>query len=372
MQSGDFVDGVMIGRSDRNLDLPVVHASYARGPIRGGERQMLLLVEELARHGIPQVVVCRRGDGTHEYASSLQGVKTVAAVHHVIDGFRPIPARLYHAHEARAAYWAAMSSLLTRTPFLITKRTPNPLSKNRLTRWVYNRASALVGISGAVCEVVRERIGRDPSLIYSAHRNLTADPEKVRRIKSEIGGKPVIGQVGALVDKHKGQSHSIEALKRIRSAYPHATLVLMGTGADEETLRKQAEPIGGVVFAGHRQDIADWIAACDLLLHPANEEGLGSTLLDAMHLEVPIVASRIDGIPEIAQDGISALLIEPGDTAGLADAALRVLADDALRARLIAGGREVAIRLGPEMMAKAYLDLYAEIAGGIQPKRLST
>ncbi|MEZ5878410.1 MAG: glycosyltransferase family 4 protein [Tepidamorphaceae bacterium] len=120
------------------------------------------------------------------------------------------------------------------------------------------------------------------------------------------------------------------------------------------------------MFAGHRQNIADWIAACDLLLHPAYEEGLAPRF-DAMHLEVPIVASRVDGIPEIAIDGTSALLIEPGDTAGLADAALRVLNDDALRAHIVAGGREVAARLGPKATGQSYLDLYESILGGTQP-----
>ena len=357
----------MINRPDRGLDLPIVHGSYARGPIRGGERQMLLLVEEIAKHNIPQVIVCRKGNGVHEYASSIPNVRIAHARHHLLDGFRPIPARLYHAHEARAAYWAAISTLLTRTPYLITKRTPNPLSENRMTHRVYRRASALVGISDAVCDVIRAAGGHDPSLIYSAHRNMTADPEQVRRIRQEIGADPVIGQVGALVDSHKGQSHTIAALSQIQSQFPGAKLVLLGSGVDQEKLRKQAEPVGGVIFAGHRQNFAYWIAACDLLLHPAYEEGLGSTLLDAMHLEVPIVASRVDGIPEIAIDGTSALLIEPGDTAGLADAALRVLNDDALRAHIVAGGREVAARLGPKAMGQSYLDLYESILGGTQP-----
>lgn len=353
----------MASQSRPRFERPIVHASYARGPVRGGERQLLLLAGQLAEMGVPQAVLCRRGDGLHDAVLEMPGVQVIAVRHHLIDGLRPCPASVYHAHEARASYWAAIASLISGTPYVITRRVPNPLSGNVLTRKVYRNASALVGISTAVCESVKRDTGRDATLIYSTHRDLSPDPDEVRRIRGEIGGGPVIGQVGALVDSHKGQSVSIAAFERIRAEHPGAKLVFLGAGADEAELRGKAQGPGNIVFAGHRENIADWMAAFDLLLHPAYEEGLGSSLLDAMHLGIPIVASRVGGIPEIAVDGDSALLVEAGNPETLAEAALSLIGNRELRERIVAGGHRVADRHGAHAMARAYLGLYESILG---------
>lgn len=164
-----------------------------------------------------------------------------------------------------------------------------------------------------------------------------------------------------MVDARKGQSASIAAFAIIKERFASARLVLLGTGPDEARLKQTAAGTEGVIFAGYRGDIADWMAALDLVIHPSTRGALESSLLDAMHLGIPIVANRVGGIPEIARHEETALLVELGDVSGLAASAIRVLADNDLRQRIVVGGRRFADTLSPAAMADAYMQLYGEI-----------
>ena len=104
--------------------------------------------------------------------------------------------------------------------------------------------------------------------------------------------------------------------------------------------------------------MVDYLSAFDVFAFPSNFEGLGSVLLDVMEQGVPIVATRVDGIPDIVKDGESGVLIDRQDAGALAQAILRIRKDKAFREKLIAGGHRVAREHSPENMAQAYLRLY--------------
>jgi glycosyltransferase involved in cell wall biosynthesis len=116
-----------------------------------------------------------------------------------------------------------------------------------------------------------------------------------------------------------------------------------------------------VQIQGFRRNVYDYIAHCDVLLMPSLHEGLPYTLLEAMALGIPVIASRVGGLAEVIQDGATGLLITPGNVSVLADAIRRLIADPSLRARL---GDE-ALRLqrakySLEAMASSYLNVYRE------------
>jgi glycosyltransferase involved in cell wall biosynthesis len=323
---------------------------------------LILLVNELARLGIRQTIISRPGSPLEQVLLEMPRIRILSARSHLIDWITYGGASVFHAHEARAAYWAGVRGNLMRTPYIVTRRVINPLSMSRITRFIYRNAAEIVGVSEAVCRLTESDCGRAGLCIYDAHQELLPDPGNTERIRKALGGSPIIGQVAALVDFRKGQSASIAAFRIIKKRYPDAQLVLLGTGPDEERLRQLAERIEGVVFPGYRDDIADWMAALDLILHPSTGGALESSLLDAMHLGVPIVANRVGGIPEIARHNETALLVDLGDVNGLANAALRLLADAELRARLAEAGRHFADDFSPAAMAEAYLSLYRQIA----------
>ncbi len=139
----------------------------------------------------------------------------------------------------------------------------------------------------------------------------------------------------------KGFDVSIRALAEL----PTATLVIIGEGEERAALGALAEALGvagRVIFLGRREqrDVITAMRACDAFLLSSHTEGLSHVLLEALGEGRPIVATRVGGNPEVLTDGVDGLLVPPGDPAGLAAAAGRILGDPALAAALRAGALE--------------------------------
>ena len=125
----------------------------------------------------------------------------------------------------------------------------------------------------------------------------------------------------------------------------------------EEEFRRQAEGLTNVYFAGWVEDPITWIAAFDLFAFPSLVEPLGSTLLDVMRAGVPVVASRVDGIPEIITEGCG-ILVPPGDAGALAEQLLLLYRSEGLRRSLSEKGVERAKEYSPELIARRHLEVY--------------
>ncbi|MCB1225689.1 MAG: glycosyltransferase [Verrucomicrobiales bacterium] len=150
----------------------------------------------------------------------------------------------------------------------------------------------------------------------------------------------------------KGLDLTLEAFARIRERYPKARLMLAGDGPLRGELERQAEALGvreAVEFPGFLKGMAlrQAMAEAHLFLHPSrtskdgNREGIPNAALEAMASGVPVIGTRHGGFPEAISDGVSGLLVAENDASELAAAALRVLADEALRRELATAGRQV-------------------------------
>lgn len=339
----------------------VCHVNLARG-YRGGERQTELLVRELARRGVAQTAIVRADEAL---ANRLAGVPLLEL----------LPIRqpflwyaglgrgcLLHAHESKAAHFAHAANFLTGARYLVTRRVDNPPSTSFLTRRLYRRASAVVAISSAIARVLRTYEPRlAPRLIPSVQARLPSEPGVVAHIRARWPGRLLVGHVGALDNSQKGQLYLIRAARQLAASQSQLQFVLLGDGTDEAMLQREAESLGNVHFAGRVDNVGDWLAAFDIFAFPSLHEGLGSVLLDAMSFGLPIVASRVDGIPDIVHDDDNGVLVPAADASALAQAITRLAADAGLRQRLGASGRRIAADYTPELMAERYLALYAEI-----------
>lgn len=340
----------------------VVHVNLARG-YRGGERQTELLIRALAATDVPQALWGRTGEPLLERLRDVPRLDCLALNPPYLGA---LPASrggdVLHAHEAKAAHVAHAVHRLRGRPYLITRRVPNLPKAGRWTRAVYRHAARVVAISTAVSDVLRAWEPQvKPVRIPSAASLQTPDPQRLAVLRLAYPGPLRIGQVGALVDHHKGQRVLFEAL-RLTPALAQCPVLLIGAGEDEAALRREAHDLPQVVFTGFVDNVADHLAALDLFVFPSREEGLGSVLIDAMAQGLPIVASRVGGIPELIEDGQTGLLVPPGDAPALAAALTRLVADAELRARLGAAARQAAAAYTPEAMAAAYAALYHDIA----------
>jgi glycosyltransferase involved in cell wall biosynthesis len=159
------------------------------------------------------------------------------------------------------------------------------------------------------------------------------------------GGRTIeVIAVGRL-SPEKGQAGLLEAIRTVRDRGLAVTLTLVGDGPEGNALRAAVTRLNidaQVRFLGRLDERATLaaIAAADMLVLPSFMEGLPVVLMEAMALGVPVIATRVAGIPELVRDAVGGLLFDPADWTALADAIARLAADPALRERLALGGRD--------------------------------
>jgi glycosyltransferase involved in cell wall biosynthesis len=157
------------------------------------------------------------------------------------------------------------------------------------------------------------------------------------------GAGPTILFVGRLAAV-KGVPVLLEAFARLGARHPGARLVLVGDGPERAAIEARAAALGcagRVRFRGYlnQDEVADELARADLFALPSFAEGVPVVLMEAMASRLPVVATRIAGIGELVEEGVSGRLVPPGDAEGLAGALDALLGDGALRARMGAAGR---------------------------------
>ena len=176
----------------------------------------------------------------------------------------------------------------------------------------------------------------------------------------------------ARLEPEKGHPTLLEAWSSVVAAVPNATLLVVGEGSRREALEAMAHELGvadRVVFTGRRDDVPAVTAALDVAVLPSYREALGLTILEAMALSRPIVASNVGGIPEMVEDGVTGLLVPPHDAEALAAAIIRLLRDHPLADTLGRAGHDlVHEKFCIERMVSAVEQIYDD---GARTLRLS-
>jgi len=172
---------------------------------------------------------------------------------------------------------------------------------------------------------------------------------------------PVIAGVGRL-NPQKNFSLFLDIAAALSPRFPTLRFLLAGEGPEKEMLREKAVQLGladRIVFAGYVADTREVYAAADILLMPSRFEGLPMTLLEAMAMNLPVVASKLDGIAEVITDGEDGLLAAPADAPAFTDHLTRLLENPALAAQLgIAARAKIEARFSVERMTTAVESIY--------------
>ena len=135
-------------------------------------------------------------------------------------------------------------------------------------------------------------------------------------------------------------------------------ILLMGHGEDEELFRREAEGLNNVELVGFVNNVGDYLSILDVFTYPSLHEGMGSAIIDAMDFGLPVVATDVDGIPDLVDPQVTGLLVPPADAEGLASALLQLYNDSDLRERMGRAAKERAGLFSPKRMTERYLDLY--------------
>jgi glycosyltransferase involved in cell wall biosynthesis len=214
------------------------------------------------------------------------------------------------------------------------------------------------------------------SVLYNGvdvSRYRQASPEERADARREFGIEDhalLVGVVGRLSPEKGGVDTLIRAVYSLRKERPDARLLIVGDGPVRGELEKsdallQAGDRGEqspVIFAGARQDIPRLLGAMDIFVLPSLNEALPIVILEAMAAGLPVIATRVGGVPEIVEDGVTGLLVTPGDEQKLLSALERLAGDHALRGGLAkAGYEQVRARFTIEQMVRSLEKIYDEL-----------
>jgi glycosyltransferase involved in cell wall biosynthesis len=249
------------------------------------------------------------------------------------------------------------------------------LAYNRLNRWSLPAAERVITVCGPFAERLT-REGVRGERISVRHNAVVAPPpadeDERRALRDKLGageGTRVVLAVGRL-SREKGHEDLVRSFGILGKLHPelNVRLVVVGEGPERERVEAEARAagmLGRVVFAGHTANVRPYYAAADVLALPSHSEGSPNVLLEAMAAGLPVVATAVGGVPEIATDGVDALLVPARDPALFAAALGRLLTDEALADRL---GRAAAARavaeFSPESYARGLVEIYRDLRDG--------
>jgi len=340
----------------------ILHINLARG-WRGGEQQTWLLMEALADRGYVQGLCARPGTPIAEAAKSLPNVCIVTPSQCIFFPHGIGRWQVAHAHEGRGVYLAWWLKWLRGMPYVVTRRMQQPPHDRIFTRRAYQDADRLIGISAAACESMQsiapnQKIERIPSA-HSGQPVASAASAAIRRALAPGRASTLIGHAGALRDSHKGQRILIDAGKKLRARGYAIEIVFFGEGRDRDALERETNDLEWVRLVGHVAPIQDYLGALDIFAFPSRHEGLGSVLLEAMLAEVPIVATRVGGIPDLIIDASSGLLVEPDDPEALCIAIATLIEDPNFARMLTKEGMAIARSMDARSMSERYAEIYS-------------
>jgi glycosyltransferase involved in cell wall biosynthesis len=233
----------------------------------------------------------------------------------------------------------------------------------------------LIAVSEAIARkiVVEGRSLRNGPQIELIHNGVDLErydhQEPCCTLRDEYGMEPgsrIVGVVARL-EPEKGHPTLLDAWPLVLRECPDAYLLVVGEGSRQEALESQARELRiahRVVFTGRRDDVPAVTAALDVAVLPSYREAQGLSVLEAMALSRPVVASAVGGIPEMIEDGVTGLLVPPHDPAALAKAVTRLLTDHPYADTLARAGHDlVHARFCVELMVKAIERIYDQGAG---------
>lgn len=215
----------------------------------------------------------------------------------------------------------------------------------RLERLLSRMTRRVLCCSSSVAQHARRDLGLPDSLLEVVPNGVEPAPSISREEAGHLIGMPigpVIGCIGSLTP-HKGQAVLLRAFASLPGGMRAGTLVLVGEGPERPRLEALAADLGigeRLLMLGERPDARRLLPGFDLLVAPSiGREGLGVAVLEGMDAGLPVVASRVGGLPEVVHDGTTGLLVPEGDPVALASAIERVLSSEDRGAALGASGR---------------------------------
>ena len=314
---------------------------------RGGEQQLLNLLQGLKRRNIISHLACQPGSPLEERAKNAEIEVFPITMHGEGDLLASVRLRriitrfgynILHSHTSHAHTLAFFAAFGTKTRLLVSRRVDFSIFRHSFLHLSGFKYRYLADYYIAISRKIRDVLVSDgipAQRIFVVHSGINPN----RFVASPID--PLIDEFNIRKDErivvnvahlagHKGQEYLVKAVPHVLSEIPNARFFIVGGGELMSELQSLATSLGlkhKLIFTGFRRDVGSFYQIADLFVMSSVQEGLGTAVIDALALAKPVVATQAGGIPEIIQDGESGRLVAPADPTALAEGIIELLAN---------------------------------------------
>ena len=360
--------------------MKVMHISSAPS-WRGGEQQIVYLLEELQKLEVENVVFCPQhtplSDKTKNLNIQVYTYKKRNLDPRVAKRLMKIAedeqVDLIHMHDSHSHTYGVMAASLFNcpTPMILSRRVDFPVKRSIFSKWKYNhpRIKKILCVSRAILKILLPDIKEKQKLevVYSGVNLDRIKPASGKlRLEFEIPNeKLIIGNVASIAP-HKDYLTFVETVRKLKSSnaiqpFPKF-LIIGGDGGQQKLITNKIHQYGlhdDIILTGFRNDIPEILGELDLMLVTSKEEGLCTSIIDAFKARVPVVATAAGGIPELVLHLQTGLLAPIRDAEKLVYWITKLLNDDALRERMVRKAYVHADLFDKAVMARNTLEFYS-------------
>ena len=347
---------------------------FTNSMIMGGmEEHVLQLGRGFVERGVPVAVICSpyedirplreqlAASGVDVYPLPDRGRGPMGALRRfraLVQTFRRYPGCVVHMHFTgyRGGDLVVLAARLAGASRIVRSVHLPPVPPiTRIDRagitWRDRLLSRVICVSGPTRQAHLDDLGRDPRKCVVVHNGI--DLERFSPsiagdgVRAEFGlaeSTPLVGTVSRLGEERKGVKYFVDALASVAQTHPAARFLVVGDGHLRPALESQAAQLGiadRVIFTGERKDVARLLAAMDIFVIPSLYEACQYSLLEAMAMGKPVVATPAGVAPDVVLDHETGLLVPLEDSAAIASAVTELLDDRALAERVGHRAREL-------------------------------
>jgi len=292
-------------------------------------------------------------------ALGASGQKDILKLPKLLNILRRERPEVVHTYLHVANYWISVACRLAGVPFLVQSiqamhlHHPMKLPVVRVLEQMNCKlATREIAVSEAVKRYVVDTFRVAPDKVTVIYNGVRADFAKANGrpgvIREQLGlstADRVIGCVANLIPRVKGYEYLIPAFVEVKRQVAAAKLVIAGEGPLRADLTRTIHELGlaaDVILLGRRPDVPDILSLMDVFVLASTSEGTPLALIEAMMANKPVVATRVGGIPELVQNGVTGILVPVGDVQALAEAIVDLVTDPERANRMATAGYRVA------------------------------
>ncbi len=356
-------------------ELSVLHIDTGES-FRGGQRQLLQLIQQFDSQGIGQCLavnelsplVSRIGDVPIIKLHSGKFMRR-AFPGRIIDYINNHRVQVIHAHDSEAhSIGINLKKSFPELKLIVSRRVVFPPSSKISSRFKYQRnVDAYIAVSKAASEVLTNH-GVDAERISVVHSAI--DIEAIQSYEKNdtdlqiiLSQYPrLIASAGALTEE-KDFAVAIQAVHSLKDAFPDVGLVILGEGPERKRLEHliESQGITNVFLPGHQEPMAPILKCCHAFLLTSTSEGLNNSVIEATACGLPAVVSKVGGLPEIISHGENGFLCQPGRPDSFAGALTTLLGDDSQYERLADNARKISLKFDAAELCKKTVEVYNRV-----------